>query len=1075
MRHLFTFILALSIFITAGYASEKQKRASRPAEIKGTPSFTKLNLNNISTFVFDNGFTDYNEPQTLPGFFFPAESGLSPIFASGLLWGGKVNNEIRVGGSTYNSGLQPGKIISPGVAADPFAPENRIYRVRPDYATADLSREISDEGMSGTDIIAQYHKDWNEWPASDGAPFTDKNNNGTYEPGIDIPGVPGAAQTIFYIANDLNAANTTKLYGSQPIGIELHATLWTYQRPGNFGSVYFRKYQLINKSLNPVIDTYLSLWSDPDIGTPSDDFAGCDTLLNLGFGYNANAMDGTYGSNPPAVGFQLLEGPLVNGNAGDVGYSNGQIVTGMKNLPMTAFYYFASGDPSLYDPPLGSGASAFYNFFQGRVGSTGNYFRDPQGNSTTFALPGDPLQNTGWIDGNLTPAGDRRLGLSCGPFTLEVGDTKEVVYAELCSQIAEGTTVVDPYLHNLRILKFTASSLKDLIKNRIAVSIRATPLAAINTSVAMLADTISLDFNDVISEISWQMLSAPAGSTAAITPSGISASFTPVIAGNYEIGVTVTTAKGKKATGSTVIYATNIKPPKAAFSFSAPEMSLGDSVLVDASLSSDPQNLPLKNIIWSGTGSFSFPTAKTAYFHPYASGLNSCSLNLDNGTFSAETSLSIIVHPKLWNSTIQYSFGEEPPSGSSYFSFAYFQGDTLFLAIQNNAAPASAFAMSMYKVTDNSFVYLKTVNIPGIVKVVKLQGNRLYVLTQTVTSGLFGPGPLTIYTVGPDWALTPVLQKYMPAGKDIYSINVNGAMATMFDGSDIFLVDLSNAASPMIVKQKTISYASSIRFKNNYVVHTANDYSNNYTSFVVRSAATLDSLTAWTFSPYNTNFDIAENLLFTTYHDTLGIYDISSVGLPVKLATAYTPSPFPWIDFQYDRSTVNYLGNHLVAVNGGAGSVVYNVNTPAIPLHVASLYTGNNKYLTANNSMYFAVPSDMRGVRGFAESSINRIHLTKPDDVSNAGLISSTFRLEQNYPNPFNPVTRIRFAVPENGQTALRVFDVLGNEVAVLLNDNVHVGNYEIEFNGINLASGVYFYRLTAGSYSDTKKFVLLK
>lgn len=87
----------------------------------------------------------------------------------------------------------------------------------------------------------------------------------------------------------------------------------------------------------------------------------------------------------------------------------------------------------------------------------------------------------------------------------------------------------------------------------------------------------------------------------------------------------------------------------------------------------------------------------------------------------------------------------------------------------------------------------------------------------------------------------------------------------------------------------------------------------------------------------------------------------------------------------------------------------------------------------------------------------------------------------QNYPNPFNPSTIIQYAVssPENRTGAqlvtLKVFDVLGKEIATLVNDEKTPGNYEIEFNGQNLASGMYYYRLRAGDYVETKKMVLMK
>ena len=101
-----------------------------------------------------------------------------------------------------------------------------------------------------------------------------------------------------------------------------------------------------------------------------------------------------------------------------------------------------------------------------------------------------------------------------------------------------------------------------------------------------------------------------------------------------------------------------------------------------------------------------------------------------------------------------------------------------------------------------------------------------------------------------------------------------------------------------------------------------------------------------------------------------------------------------------------------------------------------------------------------------------------------------TYRIEQNYPNPFNPTTKIRYEIPERSFVTLKVYDVLGNEVATLVNEEKPVGSYEVEFNGFGLPSGIYFYRLSAGDpesslptgqagpgqgFVESKKMVLMK
>lgn len=85
------------------------------------------------------------------------------------------------------------------------------------------------------------------------------------------------------------------------------------------------------------------------------------------------------------------------------------------------------------------------------------------------------------------------------------------------------------------------------------------------------------------------------------------------------------------------------------------------------------------------------------------------------------------------------------------------------------------------------------------------------------------------------------------------------------------------------------------------------------------------------------------------------------------------------------------------------------------------------------------------------------------------------FYLAQNYPNPFNPTTIIKYDLPASTEASLCIYDILGNEIAILVNEEKPAGTYEVEFNASGLASGIYFYQLQAGEFIDTKKLILLK
>ncbi len=89
--------------------------------------------------------------------------------------------------------------------------------------------------------------------------------------------------------------------------------------------------------------------------------------------------------------------------------------------------------------------------------------------------------------------------------------------------------------------------------------------------------------------------------------------------------------------------------------------------------------------------------------------------------------------------------------------------------------------------------------------------------------------------------------------------------------------------------------------------------------------------------------------------------------------------------------------------------------------------------------------------------------------------VPNKFKLEQNYPNPFNPSTQIDYSIKLGGLITLRVYDILGNEVATLVNEKKSAGYYSVNFNAASLPSGIYFYKLTSGNFTDTKKLILIK
>jgi len=217
------------------------------------PTQSVININNMAYWIKKSSSgTTSGSPNGTQVDYPKGTGGL--IYEDGMLWGVKVtdgNSESpRVGGTTYYSGLKAGRVVySDGVvigSTDPVT--HHVWRVRTDYETVDLKSDAgnflmesdpSDAQIQG--VYDQYEYDWNNWPADWGAPYEDVNNDGLYTPAVwdaaleswvngDIPGYPGAAQTLWVVANDVPVIvdasgtptdtldNAPNVYGSDPVG-----------------------------------------------------------------------------------------------------------------------------------------------------------------------------------------------------------------------------------------------------------------------------------------------------------------------------------------------------------------------------------------------------------------------------------------------------------------------------------------------------------------------------------------------------------------------------------------------------------------------------------------------------------------------------------------------------------------------------------------------------------------------------------------------------------------------------------------------------------------------------------------
>lgn len=168
-------------------------------------------------------------------------------------------------------------------------------------------------------------------------------------------------------------------------------------------------------------------------------------------------------------------------------------------------------------------------------------------------------------------------------------------------------------------------------------------------------------------------------------------------------------------------------------------------------------------------------------------------------------------------------------------------------------------------------------------------------------------------------------------------------------------------------------------------------------------------------------------------------------------------------------SETNPATNVEVILSKKSSSLTFNKETESIETIEAKAEAEAKFTFNVNRN----APINKKDTIDFLITSPDGLMMTKSFIFSYTG--PKEFKLEQNFPNPFNPTTTIQYQLPQDAKVTLKVYDILGSEVATLINEEQNAGYKEVQFNGNNIASGIYVYRLTAGNYISTKKMMLVK
>jgi hypothetical protein len=297
-------------------------------------------------------------------------------------------------------------------------------------------------------------------------------------------------------------------------------------------------------------------------------------------------------------------------------------------------------------------------------------------------------------------------------------------------------------------------------------------------------------------------------------------------------------------------------------------------------------------------------------------------------------------------------------------------------------------------------------------------------------------------------------------------------------GGDVFYNQLSNAGSIAGASHTPLSLpvVAAVPSFQNATVGTADVSvptgtlatlsSGNYRNLVVQPGATL-TMQGGTYNFYSISIKSGAKMFFAAA-STVRVKDVASADID----TAIEPADGSGVKAS---SIVFYIAGKDAANNPSSKAVVLG---PGAKI-AANIFVPNGTLWMKNNTVAqgaFIGKEQIIGKNVKVTLASAFTGLTKQDESSGEELpLPESFAVEQNYPNPFNPVTTIKYTLAANSDVSLIVYDLLGREVAVLVNDRRPAGRYQVTFDGASLASGVYFYRLKAGEFISTKKMIFMK
>ncbi len=463
-------IAAATLSVMCVNAKEREGSVFRSSETSkvmagcsAAQSSAELAVNNVRTIIYSGSdmwwdlFGSGNSYYVIPKVE-EKSKWISSNFAGNVWFGGlDLGGQLKIAAQTYRQGgidfwTGPLSTVDASITSDICQQYDKIFKI---------TRSEVDAFVLAGGAVTNNIKNWpgtgdlslNQDPYL--APWVDKfgvsGGDGVYEPeqgdypyydvynnaGKDNLGVCKARvfgdETLWWVYND--KGDVHQATGGKAIGLEVRAQAFAFKTTDDINNMTFYNYQIINRSSFKLVDSYMTVWTDADLGYYKDDYIGCDVKRGLGFIYNGDAYDETaggtngYGDYIPALGCDFFQGPINTVNGIDDN-QNGLSDEPGEQMGMTKFLFFNNSFPGVNLNTTDPGNAVQYYQYMTGFWRDGTPFTcdaaSGYGGSipTSFAFPGTTYTNSpcgpaNWEES--APPGDRRFMQSSGPFELEPG------------------------------------------------------------------------------------------------------------------------------------------------------------------------------------------------------------------------------------------------------------------------------------------------------------------------------------------------------------------------------------------------------------------------------------------------------------------------------------------------------------------------------------------------------------------------------------------------------------------------------------------------------------------------------